>query len=158
MATLFDSGPGSVAVLGSEGGMGLPIAIGGVSGSWYGQFNSILTELEVALVGNFQFLHTLSNVIYVYAFGDRISQLRVGGLAFSQGGCYSAGASGIEALLALYAQNKIAAQPDPITLQIGTGSAGRFQGYMVGLRTSLVKPEARISSWSLLFSVFPGDN
>jgi hypothetical protein len=35
----------------------------------------IITELAVQRHGNFQFMHTLKDLIYVYSFGERIGQM-----------------------------------------------------------------------------------
>lgn len=153
MATIFDTQPGAVAVLPSDDGPGLPLAIDGFSGSWFGAYKSILAGLSLALDGNVQFTHTLDDTIYIYTFGDRISQLRVDGLSF-QGGCGDDG-SGVEAILQAYDENKVASRSSPVQVQIGTSASGLFRGYMTGLRMEIVKPEARIAQFSLLLSVIP---
>lgn len=147
--------PGQVTVVRTPGDQGMPIAVAGALGSWFPRFRAILTGVTVALDGNFQFQHTLRDVIYVYVFGDRISQLRIEGLAFAAG-CPDGGPSGIEMIMEAYQGNRIAARPDPLQLAIGVGPAGRFRGYMTGFRADIVKPEARIAQFSFTFHVFPG--
>lgn len=45
-------------------------------------FKSIITNLTIAEQGNYQFLHSLGNEIFVYVFGDRIGTFGVSGISF----------------------------------------------------------------------------
>ncbi len=156
MPSLFMNRPGqAIALDNPDGDLGLPLTIDGIQGSWFPQFKSILTELGFALNGNYQFAHTCKDVIYVYVFGRRISQMRVSGLSFADG-CPGGGSSGIEQVIGFYNDNNIAVRDTPIQIQIGTTGAGRFRGYMTDLRADIIKPEARISQFSFIFHVFPG--
>ena len=156
MPTLFATGPGQVAALAGEpGDQGLPLSVDGVQGSWFPQFTSILTEFMAALDGNYQFTHTCRDVIYAYVFGNRISQVRVAGIAFT-GSCDDGFTTGIEQVLELYAENNIAARATPLQLQVGTGFAGRFTGFLTNMRAEIVRPENRLSQFALDFKVFPG--
>lgn len=156
MATIFESRPGQVVALdNADGDLGLPLTIDTIQGSWFAPFQSILTELSLALDGNFQFTHTCKDVIYVYVFGSRISQMRVSGLAFSDS-CAAGNRTGLEQVLDFYNRNQVASRQTPIQVQIGTTAAGRFRGYLTNIRADIVKAEARISQFSLLFHVFPG--
>lgn len=156
MATLFGSIPGTAIRLDlKEGDVALPLSVDGIANGWFPGFKSILTEVSLGLDGNYQFVHTLKSIIYIYTFGDRISQLRLGGLAF-QAACNAGQGTGIEALLGYYEQNRIAARSQPIQVQIGTEAAGRFRGYLTHFKADLLKPEARITYFSLLLHVIPG--
>lgn len=156
MPTLFMNRPGqAVALPGDAGDQGMPLTIDGIQGSWFPSFTSILTELSLALDGNFQFTHTCKDIVYVYVFGRRISAMRISGLAFADR-CPGGGATGIEQVIDYYNQNGIAQRPTPIQVQIGTSGAGRFRGYLTNARAEIVKAEARIGQFALLFSVFPG--
>lgn len=160
MAVIFQNKPGQVIALaaGPTGDAGLPLTIDGISGSWFPEFRAILTELSVGLDDNFQFTHTFDDVIFVYAFGSRISQMRISGLAFN-GDCADrsgGGVTGIERVMTFYRTNRIAARATPIQLQVGTTAAGRFRGYLTNFRADIVKPEARLAQFAFIFHVFPG--
>jgi hypothetical protein len=154
MATIFLNQPGRAVALSDEGDSGLPLRVDGIQGSWFGGFKSILTEAGVSLDGNYQFAHTLNETVYAYVFGDRISQLRLSGLAFASG-CDGGGQSGIELIMQWYEANKISARERPIQAQIGTSSAGRLRGYLTHMRADVIRPEARISQFALIMHVFP---
>jgi hypothetical protein len=156
MAAIFETGPGQAVALAAENGdLALPLAIDGASGSWFPSFRSVLTGVEIALDGNVQFTHTLRDVIYVYAFGDRISHMQLTGVSFARG-C-AGGRSGIEEVLDLYALNRVAVRAAPVQVQIGVSAAGRFRGCVTGFRASIIKPEARLSQFALSLSIFPGN-
>ena len=76
-------------------------------GGFFG-FESIITNIQVASQGNFQFLHTLGGNIFVYVFGDRIGQLSMSGLSFESTCEEPGGTIGIERVFAYYNANQIA--------------------------------------------------
>lgn len=46
-----------------------------------------VTGFALEMGGNYQFLHTVSDFIYFYSFGDRISELNITGMAFIRRAC-----------------------------------------------------------------------
>ena len=154
MPTLFQSRPGHAIALADDGDAGLPLRVDNISGSWFGGFKSILTECTISLDGNFQFAHTLGEVIYAYAFGDRISQVRLSGLSFADS-CEGGGVSGIELIMGWYEKNRLSVRDSIIQVQVGASSAGRLRGYLTSLRVDLTRPEARISQFGMVLHVFP---
>ena len=46
-----------------------------------------VTGFALEMGGNYQFLHTVSDFVYFYSFGDRISELNVTGMAFIRRAC-----------------------------------------------------------------------
>lgn len=46
-----------------------------------------VTGFALEMGGNYQFLHTVSDFIYFYSFGDRVSELTVTGMAFTRRSC-----------------------------------------------------------------------
>jgi hypothetical protein len=100
-------------------------------------------------------MQTLRNLIFVYAFGDKIGQLRISGLAFAGACGYSSGRTGVENVLEYYAVNRISNRLTPCQLQIGSSPAGYFEGYLTDLRLDILQPEARMTQFTLDFQVFP---
>jgi len=44
---------------------------------------SIIVRMQIAEQGNYQFLHTIGNDVYIYVFGDRIGSLTLSGISFA---------------------------------------------------------------------------
>ena len=152
MPIMFSGEPGRVALVPT----GFVSAASSVSLSGWGgfnQFRSIITRVATNERGNFQFLHTLGKVIFVYTFGDRVGDILVSGMAFS-GGCGGDGL-GIEAVHRFYRQNRIAVRPTPLTITIGTGTT--LVGYLVGLSTDVANAELRIYQFNMTLSLIPED-
>jgi hypothetical protein len=119
----------------------------------YAGFKSIISRVNVAAQGNFQFLHTLGGNIYVYVFGDRVGQLGVSGLAFDSTCDDAAGTIGIERVLDYYSTNRIAARRTPIKITLGVRTT--LSGYLVGVSGDVVDPASRIYQFNLQFIMPP---
>lgn len=119
--------------------------------------NAIITRCVVSQQGNFQFLHTLGNYIYVYVFGDRMGQMGISGLAFqnlitSPGFC-NGGGQGVSQILAFYNANRIANRPTPVKLTLGTGPT--LQGFLTQGSADLSEPYDLIWQFDFQFSLIP---
>lgn len=156
--TFFNSVPGQIAALAdNDGVVGLPVVVDGIQGSWFPSFKSILTGVQVGLDTNAQFLHTLSNIIYVYSFGDRISQLQITGLS-AIADCNFGALSGLEQVIGYYQQNRIAVRSTPIQVALGVSPAGRFTGFLTSMHADLINPEFSVAPFQMQFTIFPGGN
>jgi hypothetical protein len=153
MAELFNNKPGIVAVLASTDDDTNPfrMTIDGFpeDGSSSGL---IVTELAIQRHGNFQFMHTLKDLVYVYSFGERIGQIRASGLAFAR---LCNGTEGLSAVLEYYEKNRLENRSDPISIVIGTSGAGRFRAFLVELNAEVARPEARIAQFGMQFHALP---
>jgi hypothetical protein len=153
MAEIFNNKPGSVQVLATSGANNNPfrVTIDGFpeTGS---QGGAILTELAIQRHGNFQFMHTLKDLVYVYSFGERIGQIRASGMAFAR---LCNGTEGLKAVLAYYEANRLEVRSSPISIVIGTSGAGRFRGFLTELNVDVSRPEARLAQFGLQFHVLP---
>lgn len=168
MATVFETKPGFVAAVPDPFDKPIPLAIDGWTG--YQGMRSIITQLGVQRQGNFQVVHSLEDLIYVYVFGDRVGQMRLAGLCFSEacalapdrrapagGGSQPSnnGAIGIESLLGYYDEYSIAKRDEPVNVQLGTTDKGRFKTAVVGMNIELLRPEGRISQFAMQLLVYP---
>jgi hypothetical protein len=152
MADIFTNVPGVVTVLATNAGDNpFRMTIDGFpeDGS---QSGIIITELAIQRHGNFQFLHTLKDLVYVYSFGERIGSIRASGLAFAQ---LCNGTEGLPAVLEYYENNRLEARVDPISIVIGTSASGRFRGFLTELNADVSRPEARIAQFGLQFHALP---
>ncbi len=120
----------------------------------YEQYNTIITGLGIATAGNYQFLHTIGNDIYVYVFGDRIGEVIVHGLSFPKS-CTGNGNNqhGFELLLQWYNENKLSANKSPIRVTIGSSTS--FDGFAVSLAGNVKDAATRVIQFQLTLSLLP---
>lgn len=146
---IFNSQIGKVAAIDSPG---IPMSLfiegwGGLFG-----FKSIITEFKVAAQGGVQFMHTLRDFIYVYVFGERISQMTIAGLSFFYD-CGGSTCHGLEYVNAYYLANRVSERATPITTVLGCGSP--FFGFLVGMTIDLNNPADLIGQFALDLRVIP---
>jgi hypothetical protein len=123
-----------------------------------------ITGFTLDLGTNHQFLHTLDEFIYVYAFGDRIGELMLSGVAFT--GCIQdhssggdlAGTLGAAALLTHYLKNRIGRRAGPgsslILIDAVAGiSSSVLTGFLTGMRMDVPNPALPIVQWALRYNV-----
>ena len=163
MAVFFAGEVGRVVAM-QDPGMPVSVRALSVDGGAFGfaQFRAIVNRIMVSRQGNFQFMHTLGNGIYIYTFGDRIGQMVISGLAM-QGYCNSlgqlgialgsGGMTGIERVMAYYNANRIAARDSPITVTIGTSTT--LVGYLGALQVDSGNPELGLYSFNLPLILLP---
>lgn len=119
---------------------------------WANQ-RSIITGVGVALQGNYQFLHTLGNDVYIYAFGDRVGSVTISGLSMAAD-CNSQDTShGAEMALEWYNENRLASRREPIRVTIGLQTV--IEGFLVGTSGDIVDPASRLFRFSYQLAVIP---
>jgi len=118
---------------------------------------AIITQAAIVENGNYQFLHTLQETIYVYVFGDRIGELRVSGLAFSNpcqsGGGAIGGESGMKQIIDAYRENRLAEKGGPVNGNFGETP---YKGFLTGMNMDVADPERNLGQWAFRFHTFPG--
>lgn len=124
---------------------------------WGQRQRAILTQAGVVQNGNFQFLHTLNDQIFVYVFGDRISELHVSGMSFGTyvgagEGC-APSQSGTQDVFPFYRQRRVARRAQPLLVRIGRG--GVFRAFLTGMSFEITDPELQIGQFSYRFHSFP---
>lgn len=112
-----------------------------------------ISGFALELNGNYQFLHTVNDFIYVYAFGDRIGELTVSGFGFSQT-CGNASSAKIDNLFTFYNDNRISKKSN-LTVQLGEGGNAIFWAFLTGMRVEVQDPQTGVAQWSLRFNVLP---
>jgi hypothetical protein len=124
--------------------------LGVVIPEWPGNINAIITQAGITQNGNFQFLHTVNDQIFVYVFGDRISELYVAGVGF--GTPCNGGENGAAQLLDLYRQKRLSVAGAPAVVTLG----GRgFQSFLTGMNLEIADAELQLVQYSLRFNSFP---
>lgn len=146
---VYGSGPSRVGVM---HGCAIPMQIS-LPGWGGGEvFRAIITQISVQRRGGFQFMHTLSDFIYLYTFTERIGQLNIGGITFSDG-CGGSGSSGFDAVMAYYEINRATASIIPIAVSVG--SIG-FSAFLMGMSSAIFNPELGLGSFSFQLFFPPG--
>lgn len=164
MAVIF-TGPaevenrGRVVVLDKPGTGLSPGSLLTVPG-WGGfqNFKSIFTNVTIAERGNYQFLHTLGDHIYIYIFGDRIGQFGLAGLAFFDNCATSEpnGKIGIIHVIEYYRRFKITANPNPVLVTIDPDAV--FRCFLLGMRGQVLNSAQRIFQFHLNFALVPEES
>jgi hypothetical protein len=148
MAAVFSPCVGAVAKIpGCSGDAVFKVDISG------GSLTMPISGFALELNGNYQFLHTVNDFIYVYAFGDRIGELTVSGFGFSQT-CGNASSAKICNLFDFYTQNRISRKGD-LSVHIGECPDANFWAFLTGMRVEVQDPQTAIAQWSLRFNVLP---
>ena len=110
----------------------------------------ILTQAAISQKGNYQFLHTLNDSIFVYVFGDRIGELLLSGMAFADG-C-DIGGEGHTPVLETYDAVKISTAAQPIIVNFGNKT---FECLVTGMDMRVENAETMIGQWTFKLSSFP---
>lgn len=122
-----------------------------------GGFDSIITSFSLELSGNYQFLHTLNDFIYVYSFGERIGVLNLNGVGFTKP-CGSDKGAIMEVYNPYYKDNRISQSANPLKIVIeDSKTKGTFMGFLTGMRIDVTSDTAvgPLGYWSLRFELLP---
>jgi hypothetical protein len=152
MPVFFSGPPGRTAVL-DDPAAGGSVALVRLDPAvdWAGQ-RSIVTRVSIAQRGNHQFLHTLGNELYVYAFGDRVGQMTLAGLCGVPCGAADA-PHGLEQLNAWYRENRVSRRQGPVRVTLGANTA--FDAFVDGVSLEVVDPGLRLGAFTLSLAVPP---
>jgi hypothetical protein len=123
--------------------------------------DAIVTGMTLEMSGNYQFLHTLNDLVYFYSFGDRVGSLVVTGVGFI-GKCGDGIDLGILKVYEYYTQNR-ATQGNGKALKIvitvpnnGAGQTAKFFGFLTGMRMDVADSQMGfLGYWTLRFEVLP---
>lgn len=128
----------------------------GSGGITYNTHNTIITRVGLSAAGNYQFLHTIGNDVYLYVFGDRMGQVVIHGLSFAQqcvNGSDTGTDHGFERLFKWYKENRVAVRKDPVTVTIGASTA--FKGFITALNGDVQDAVHRTIQFQMTISLLP---
>jgi hypothetical protein len=167
MPLIFSQNTGRVVAINDQvaaGSLSLVSLVGNTRVN-YRVHNSIFTRMGISESGNFQFLHTIANDVYMYVFGDRMGQVVLDGISFA-GKCAVNGGTaaqfdpgiynfrhGIEEMLDWYEQNRLSARKDPVIVTVGRSKA--FAGFITSLTASVEDPVYRKVNFQLTVTLLP---
>lgn len=112
----------------------------------------LLTSVGFNQSAGVQFMQTLSRVIYVYAFGERMGAVQVSGAALWNP-CRASIGSGLATVLRYYKRNSVSVRERPLDVNIGTRQA--ISGYLRNVTTTFSNPEQGIIGFTLTLSTMP---
>ena len=149
MADIFLTNRGLVTAI---DGPGTPMSL--FIDNWEGffGFKSIITGFSVKARGGVQFLHTLRDFIYLYVFGERISEMAIRGVSFWDD-CDAPSFHGVEYVNAYYLDNRVSELADPITVILGLGTP--FFGFLTSFDFEFRDPEQVLAEFTLGLHVIP---
>lgn len=149
MPSIFSPAVGAVTkVSGGSSESIFTISFGGGSGS----LRAPVTGFALEQNGNFQFLHTVNDFIYVYSFGDRVGELVISGIGFAKT-CSSANDAKLCGVLDFYNANKLS-KVGNLSVTLGD-CAPPFFAFLTGMRMELQDPRTLVAQWSLRLNVVP---
>lgn len=170
MPVLFSQNTGRVSAIPDAVAAG-SLSLGNVQGTGgqiaYNTQKTIITRIGLSAAGNFQFLHTVGNDVYVYVFGDRMGQIVLHGLSFAQA-CPQTRTTnatrqaaigsqnvkhGFELLYEWYKQNRIAARKAPVTATIGWNTS--FEGFVTALNGDVQDSLHRTIQFQMTIATLP---
>lgn len=117
---------------------------------------AIVTNVSIGLSGNYQFLHTIDNFLYLYAFGDRISVITVSGLSAVMP-CGNAKKIDIQETYNYYLSRRVAKKTEPLAIVIqgknGANAQFKFKGYLTSATIDIknTDPSGTVAPWVLKF-------
>jgi hypothetical protein len=107
---------------------------------------------------NAQFLHTLGPDIFVYVFGDRVTDLTIQGMAFPFNCEDQTSQPGIVRVIEWYRRHRLARQQSPLLVSIG-GQAGDqidpLVAYLLGAQYDIADPKTRLAKFTLQMARVP---
>lgn len=158
-ADVFMSSPGSVMMLSRPSSKLFYASVSGKNGS-IGYFNNrcIVTGISISEATNHQFMNSLNSYVYLYTFGDRISELDVTGVMFLNGECD--GKSGFTGAYDFYDENKVSkGVTASVTLtSMGDGPANSITAspcFLTNMTLALNDPSAMLGNFSFKMHYMP---
>ncbi len=149
MAAIFTNEPGVAYVVPDPSVLPITFVFSGWGGGPYR--NAITSGISISSRGNYQFLHTLRNFIYVYVFGEQMGRITITGRTF-MANCHFFNDSGISNTIEYYANYSISRTGTPVGIQIGYAA---FYGFLVGAEVGIVDAESRLGKFAFTFESIP---
>lgn len=164
---IFSSNPGAVVAVDGPG-TALSLFLEGWQG--YAPFKSIITGFGIHTQDGVQFQHSLRDFIYVYVFGERITEVTLSGLSFAhvcerldnrqdvvgfpQGqSTFRPNWHGLEYVMGYYNTYRVSTTGTPLTLVFGLNTI--LYGFLVGTSIGFQDTEKLLSTFELTFRALP---
>lgn len=129
--------------------------------SWwdpYPTMKAVFNRIDIQENTNHQFMHTIGGHIYLYVFGDRIGNLGLSGLAFTEI-CEKPGdkQGGLSQVIEYYHKNRLSKRPSPMKVTVDPNIAA-FTVYLLSLQCATIDVEHRLHQFNMGFALLPADD
>jgi len=156
-SSIFSTAPGRVAAVQTDSPVMFTFSIEATDRitSFFPLFKSIVNNISVQAQGGYQFLHTLSDFIYLYTFNERVGEIMFSGLAFA-GTCddqLDEEETGIEKLILWYEQERATVRKQPIIITLGTSVS--YTAFLTSMKMDIVNPENAMAQFAMRFNFIP---
>lgn len=119
----------------------------------------IVQGVTLEMSGNYQFLHTVNDFVYFYAFGDRVGMLTVTGIGFLKTCPGAKGGATIFSIYNYYNSKKSAARQHKsldVVLTPPSGGPIKLHGFLTGVKIDVQQSETGpVGYWTLRMEVLP---
>jgi hypothetical protein len=149
MGSIFISQPGQVAII--RGANTLPGSISIQSNGQQFSDKVIITGFNYGQASHVQFQQSLLNAIYLWSFGEKMGQVRISGLCFSDT-CSNTAGSGVEEVLKYYGDARVSNGHPRVTVLVG---AKPIYGYLIGCQIASVSVEQMTYGFDLVIAAVP---
>lgn len=153
---LLISKPGAIRIVSVNKGIpaGFVVSVEGMTnnGSAYEQLRAIVQSVGVAEQAAVQITHSLRDMVYVYAFGDRMGEMRIGGLALLTD-CKDPNLSGFAKVYKYWRANRPGKRKTAIKISLGTDFG--VSGILTGMDMTSADPKLPVANFNLTFRHFP---
>ena len=120
---------------------------------WFEGLSALITKVSTQEHGNYQFLHTLGDHIYLYVFGDRIGQLGISGVTFNDNCKDPLQEDGISKVIGWYRKHRVAVRKEPLIFTFQPGQV--LKGYLVDMRGDTMDVCQRMHQFYLTLALIP---
>jgi len=156
MSTIFSGTPGRVARIDDPVAQAtVPMKIGeaGLHPS-YDVHRSLVTRIGCSMGVNAQALHAFADTVYVYVFGDRMTQILISGLSVNgcPDGSPASGEHGVASMMEWWQDNKASARSTPVPIVIG---ARVLRSILLDMNFDVMDAEHGLVSWAATFRGLP---
>lgn len=145
MPSIFGDNEGKLVAMAVTGGMPAVVRLAGFSGS-----PLLIMSVGFGQQANVQFMHTLRDVIYIYAFGERMGTVKVSGLLIFR--ACSGGSTPVKDLIGYYKTNSVSLNGSPISISVG-GEA--LKGFLMSVEFGGFDQVLGTATFSLTFASLP---
>lgn len=151
---IFSSTPGGVLVVALDKGTPATLKIEGFAGpgAGYQTVRSIVTSIGISERAALQISHALTDSVYYYTFGDRVGDLRFGGVMMTSP-CAKDGVDGFTAAYKWWRSNRAGKRQLPMTVSFGSSFSVR--GLLENMDLVIDNPELAIGRFSFGMKHFP---
>lgn len=113
---------------------------------------AVISGVSANTHGNYQFLLTLRNYIYVYVFGEKMGDIIVSGIAGFPCDSWSLGTHGLTDQIGYYNNFRLGSTGTPVAISFAGWATW---GFLVGGQFQYMNPKSRLAQFQFKFKTLP---